>query len=91
MKGEVFDRKTASLLCRGIPMKITLTSFLLALLIALAPFSSAMAESRGKALKRAEKEIRAANFDQAEKIYRQLLEHDQTDKEARLGLSFVLL
>lgn len=72
-------------------MKIALTSFLLAVLLALAPFSSALAESRGKALKRAEKEIRAANFDQAEKIYRQLLEHDQADKEARLGLSFVLL
>jgi tetratricopeptide (TPR) repeat protein len=35
--------------------------------------------------------MRDANFDQAEKIYRQLLEHDQTDKDARLGLSFVLL
>ncbi len=50
-----------------------------------------LAESRGKALKRAEKEIRATNFTEAEKIYRQLLEKDQTDKDARLGLSFVLV
>ena len=50
-----------------------------------------LAESRGKALKRAEKEIRAANFIEAEKIYRQLLEKDQADKDARLGLSFALI
>lgn len=49
------------------------------------------AESRGKALKRAEKEIRQANFEEAETIYRQLIEHDQNDKEARLGLSFSLI
>lgn len=50
-----------------------------------------LAESRGKALKRAEKEIRAANFTEAEKIYRQLLDKDQADKDARLGLSFALI
>jgi tetratricopeptide (TPR) repeat protein len=50
--------------------------------------STAFAESRGKALKRAEKELRQANFAEAEKIYRQLIEADQNDKEARLGLSF---
>lgn len=69
----------------------TLTILLSALVLTAAVGSSAFAESRGKALKRAEKEIRAANFDQAEKIYRELLGHDQTDKDARLGLSFVLL
>jgi len=53
--------------------------------------TTAFAESRGKAIKRAEKEVRSANFEQAEKIYRELIEHDQTDKEARLGLSFALL
>jgi tetratricopeptide (TPR) repeat protein len=53
--------------------------------------ASAMAESRGKALKRASDEIRKANFIEAEKIYRHLLERDQTDKEARLGLSFALI
>ena len=51
----------------------------------------ALAETRGKALKRAEKEIRGANFAEAENIYRQLLEKDQTDKVARLGLSFALI
>lgn len=50
-----------------------------------------LAESRSKALKRAEKEMRAANFTEAEKIYRQLIEKDQTDKDARLGLSYALV
>jgi predicted aspartyl protease len=53
--------------------------------------TSALAESRGKSLKRASDEIRKANFIEAEKIYRGLLEKDQTDKDARLGLSFVLV
>lgn len=53
--------------------------------------ASALAETRGKALKRASGEIRKANFIGAEKIYRHLLEKDQTDKEARLGLSFALV
>lgn len=75
-------------------MKIALKMFLLAAatLITLGTVgATALAESRGKALKRAEKEVRATNYDQAEKIYRQLLEHDTTDKEARLGLSFTLI
>jgi tetratricopeptide (TPR) repeat protein len=53
--------------------------------------TSALAETRGKSLKRAESEMRKANFTEAEKIYRRLLEKDQTDKEARLGLSFTLV
>jgi tetratricopeptide (TPR) repeat protein len=52
---------------------------------------SAWAETRGKSLKRAAGEIRKANFIEAEKIYRRLLEKDQTDKDARLGLSFALV
>src|SRR5262245_21701727 len=51
----------------------------------------ASAETRGKSLKRAEREIRKANYVEAETIYRLLLEKDQTDKEARLGLSFALV
>jgi tetratricopeptide (TPR) repeat protein len=53
--------------------------------------TSALAETRGKSLKRAVSEIRKANFIEAEKIYRGLLEKDQTDNEARLGLSFALI
>ncbi len=52
---------------------------------------TALAESRGSALKRATKEIRAGNFDKAEEIYRVLVDKNQDDKEARLGLSFALL
>jgi tetratricopeptide (TPR) repeat protein len=51
----------------------------------------AWAESRGKTLKRAEGEIRKGNLEAAEKLYRSLLEQDQTDRDARLGLSFVQL
>ena len=53
--------------------------------------TSVFAETRGKAIKRAEKELRQANFQEAEKIYRQLIERNQNDKEARLGLSFALV
>jgi len=49
--------------------------------------TSALAETRGKSLKRAEREIRKANYVEAETIYRRLLEKDQSDKDARLGLS----
>ena len=75
-------------------MKSTLRTLTIVLLVAATSITlgtTAFAESRGKALKRAEKEVRSANFAQAEKIYRELIQRDQTDKEARLGLSFVLL
>ena len=49
------------------------------------------AQMRGRALKRAGKEMREANFKEAERIYLQLLEQDQADKDARLGLSFALI
>ncbi len=52
---------------------------------------TALAESRGKAIKRAGKEIRQGNFDEAEKIYRHLIEKNQKDQDARLGLSFTLI
>jgi len=64
---------------------------LLAILVCLSLSQSTLGESRDKALKRAEKELRLANFAEAEKIYRQLLEKDQNDKLARLGLSFTLV
>ncbi|HKX26477.1 MAG TPA: aspartyl protease family protein [Blastocatellia bacterium] len=74
-------------------MKTTLQRFMFWLTLAvvfqtLTP--AAWAESRGKALKRAEKEVRQANFEEAEKIYRQLLQENGQDKDARLGLSLVL-
>jgi tetratricopeptide (TPR) repeat protein len=62
------------------------------LLLALAAIShTALAESRDKALKRATREIYKGNFDEAEKICRRLLERNQDDAEARLGLSFALI
>ncbi len=71
-------------------MKIALRLVMLSLAVA-ALSIAALAESRGKALKRAEGEMRKANFEQAEKIYRDLLTKDIADKEARLGLSFSLI
>lgn len=68
-----------------------LTVYAVAVMTAAVLYSPVMAESRGKALKRAEKEMRGANFMEAEKIYRQLLDKDQADKDARLGLSFALI
>src|SRR5262245_53340380 len=63
----------------------------LVIFVGLSLSQPALSESRDKALKRAEKEMRMANFSEAEKIYRQLLEKDQNDKTARLGLSFTLV
>lgn len=68
-----------------------LTFILAAMTVVVALSLPVLAESRGKALKRAEKEMRAANFTEAEKIYRHLIEKDQADKDARLGLSFALV
>ncbi|HEY7184187.1 MAG TPA: aspartyl protease family protein [Blastocatellia bacterium] len=61
------------------------------LLAAVLLSASVLAETRGKSLKRAADEIRKTDYVEAEKIYRRLLEKDQTDKEARLGLSFALV
>jgi len=72
-------------------LRILIIVLIVPLLVALALNQPAGAESRGKALKRAEKEMRRANFSEAEKIYRSLLETNRDDKEARLGLSFALI
>ena len=72
-------------------MKLALKTLLFVSLLTLVVVYPTQAESRGKALKRAEKELRAGNFEQAESIYRSLLEKKQDDKDARLGLSFSLL
>lgn len=68
---------------------LTFTLTVMALVVAVSV--PALAESRGKALKRADKEMRNANFLEAEKIYLLLLEKDQADKDARLGLSYALM
>jgi len=47
------------------------------------------AKSRGKLLKQAEKEARQANFPIAETLFQQLIERNPSDRQARLGLSFV--
>jgi tetratricopeptide (TPR) repeat protein len=71
-------------------MKFSLRLTVLALALLLAP-QMVMAESRAKALKRAEREVKQGNFEEAEKIYRHLIEKDTADHGARLGLSFTLI
>ena len=48
----------------------------------------ANAQSRSKLIRQAEKEVRQANFSSAEALYRQVVERDQSDRQALLGLSF---
>lgn len=74
-------------------MKVAVRTLLLAFLVfsILTPTSGVFAWSRDKDLKRAQNEIRKGNFDEAEKIYRHLLEQKSDDNEARLGLSFTLI
>lgn len=75
-------------------MKKALRLMMMLAAIALAvQFSGATAgaQTRAGSLKKAQREIRAANFKEAERLYRQLLEKDQDDKDARLGLSFSLI
>ncbi|HSK62485.1 MAG TPA: aspartyl protease family protein [Pyrinomonadaceae bacterium] len=54
-----------------------------------APTAHAFADK--KAYARGYRAVRKGEFTQAEKIFRELLEKDAHDKEARLGLSFALL
>src|SRR5207253_5630887 len=53
--------------------------------------SSARASDNKKTFERAQKAMRAGDFEQAEQLYRQLLEKDDRNNEARLGLSQALL
>ena len=69
-------------------MKPAICALMISLFIVVFP---AYSESRKSAIKRADKETLAGNFDKAEIIYRELLTKNLDDKEARLGLSFVLL
>jgi predicted aspartyl protease/Flp pilus assembly protein TadD len=52
---------------------------------------SASAQQLRTGSKRGEKELRQGNFDAAEKTYRSLIEKDQADSKARLGLSLTLM
>lgn len=69
-------------------LSLAATAFLIA--TSLMPFTT-LAESRSKAMKRAESELKKGNYAEAEKVYRHLTEQDQDDNEARLGLSFALM
>jgi predicted aspartyl protease/Flp pilus assembly protein TadD len=67
---------------------LSVVALILSIALSAAP---AWAESRDKMLKRAAGEVRKGNFDVAEKVYRELVAQNAQDKDARLGLSFVLL
>ena len=85
----------AWLLCNRVARsRATTTFFRGALFVALLLFitaASARSSDNRKTLERAQKAMRAGDFEQAEQIYRQLLAKDDRDNEARLGLSQALL
>jgi predicted aspartyl protease/thioredoxin-like negative regulator of GroEL len=60
------------------------------LLISAALALSVFADSR-KTLQKAQKAVRAGDFERAEKLYREVLHKDEGDIQARVGLSSVLL
>jgi predicted aspartyl protease/Flp pilus assembly protein TadD len=64
---------------------------LLLMVVAILLSMTAAAESRSAAMKRADRELRQGNYELAERIYRQLVEHNADDNDARLGLSFALI
>ncbi len=82
-------------------MKLNLTRFislsaisgLTAALVCLALATVVIAHSpdNEKARSRAQKALRAGDFERAEQLYREVLAKDEHDKEARLGLSHALL
>jgi tetratricopeptide (TPR) repeat protein len=71
-------------------LRLTVLVTLVALLSVskLTPSSEAQTKTGSR---RGEKELRQGNFDAAEKTYRALVEKDQADTKARLGLSFTLM
>ena len=70
------------------PMAI---KFFAGILICLAMSASALAVGDGKARQRANEALKNGDYETAEKQFRELLEKDAHDKDARLGLSFALL
>lgn len=63
----------------------------IALFLALVLPDSGLAQSRGRLLKQADREMRQARFTEAEALYQQVVDRDQADKSARLSLSFAQL
>jgi predicted aspartyl protease/Flp pilus assembly protein TadD len=63
----------------------------IALLLSLAGSSVASPIDNEKTRNRAQRALRAGDFERAEQIYREILAKDDQDKEARLGLSQALL
>ena len=70
------------------PMAIKLFA---GILICLAMSASVLAVGDGKARQRANEALKNGDYETAEKQFRELLEKDAHDKDARLGLSFALL
>jgi tetratricopeptide (TPR) repeat protein len=72
--------------------KRSATSGLAAALVCLALLTVAAAHpDNEKARSRAQKALRAGDFERAEELYREVLSKDEHDNEARLGLSHALL
>ncbi len=72
-------------------MKYFLRLAVLATLLTATTLTLTPAQSRGTGSKRGERALRQGNYEEAETLYRTLLEKDQADSRARLGLSFALI
>ncbi|HYX30843.1 MAG TPA: aspartyl protease family protein [Pyrinomonadaceae bacterium] len=70
----------------GIPLALAAV-----IILCITTCAYAFGDHNTKALNRAEKALRSGDFQGAEKMYRDLLAKDDTDLEARLGLSRALL
>ena len=71
--------------------KIASVTFSLSLLCLVMALGPADARADEKTRNRAERAVREGDFDLADKLYREILSKDAGDKQARLGLSYLLL
>ena len=72
-------------------LRIGIPQVLAGIIILVIAASAAAGDKNQKSLNRAEKALKSGDFAAAEKIYRDLLAKDDSDIEARLGLSRTLL
>lgn len=68
---------------------VLLAAFAVSLVLSAATFATSLPDNKSRS--RAERALREGDFDLAEKVFREVLNKDSRDKEARLGLGLALL
>lgn len=71
--------------------KIATFAFALSIIFCALAFNAVPARADDKTRSRAERALREGDFEMAEKLFREILSKDASDKSARLGLSYSLL